>query len=345
MRACVLLALAALAPQGVSHAVSEFKSACHIRASDYPGYKRDPAIDRALNILVDYVAAQWKAHPDADAKVVDAWLEPFQRAMPAGPTGPPPSGYSSFYVSTYALVGGRLLVAYMGSVTKLRMVDSAWRPLALPRRFDWFSEWNPIPQVLSNGCMLLVEDSTFAEGNRVPERLELLCIRGHQAHVFGPLQGETTLDVMQPRVIGNQVTVDWLDDPRSFETYPFQLFFERYRTWACTPTGFHLLRSKADQLAMRSLDAAIHRAWISKSPSALQRRIRRFWPRPRNEDQRFDEILDEWSQSVLPNGLIRFRLDDVYFFLRRTRQGYRVTSVQAVPSRASWRSGTTVQSR
>lgn len=285
-------------------------------------------VERDLGIVLNRALNDWKAVPNRKTDGTGYWMSRSSRDRTVFKSKPPDEKKClAFDAYSYLLGGTRMVIACTEDVCAWRMVDSAWRTIILPERVIPASEWMKSPKLLSNGCILFTEDSLFAEGNRVPQRLEMVRIRGHRATVFGPLQGQTTLDVEPPRVNGNQVTVDWLDDPKTFGVYPTQLIFERYETWDCTPNGFRLVLSKPDQLALRSLDATIYRAWTSRRPSPLQRRVRRLWPRPKNDEEGLDEMLDYWKQTIQPNGLIRIDFDNTSFLLRPGRSGYRLVSV------------------
>jgi hypothetical protein len=324
MIALLVMGLLLVTPPDGSGQMAQFQAAYAARRSDTPDSKPDPAISRAMDILIGVVRDALKQNPGATGKQVDSWVEPFARALaPNEEDLPPIDEYRVVIMHVASGNGIHFIVAGMGALTRTVAYDSRWQRIDLPKEYAWNTPWNPWPKLLPCGLWLMDSDSIQAAGNRVALRLGWLKIEGRRATKVGQFEAEVVIDYSQAQVRGNRVTAHTVDNPHTFFVSAADPTFERFTTWDCSRGKPKVVRVELKQQSLRAVDEAIYAAWRAKHPTQLQQRIRKLWPDA--------SMLNLWMEKRLANGLIRVTIEDsVSFDLRKGHGGYRVVAVRQV---------------
>jgi hypothetical protein len=303
--------------------LAQFRAAYAARRSDIPTQQPDPAIGQALDILIGVVRRGLQEHPEATDQQVQSWVRPFARALaPRDEDQSPVDEYHAVIAGAVSGNGVRFIMAGMGAVTRTVCYDSHWRPIALPKEYGWNTPWNPLPKPLPCGLWLMDSDSIQAAGIRVRLRLVWLKLNGRRGTKVGQFEAAVVLDYAQAQIKGNRVTAHTVDNPHTFFVCADDPTFERFTTWDCSSGKPRLVRVELKQQTLRAVDQAIYASWRAKHPTRLQQRIRKLWPS--------QDMLDEWTEKRLANGLIRVTLTDnnsVSFDLVSTGSRCRVVAV------------------
>lgn len=299
-------------------------------AADYRARNQsdeDPAIERALALLTDFVTSNLRRNWKANNPEIGRWLTPFQSAIDPKLTKDLLFSDPRFIEVTVDRVHGyTFLVGQMGDLSRTLAFDPSHHAVPLPKEFNWNPQWLPHPQPLPNGYILLNEYSMPSEGNCIPIRFVWLKPNVGKLKIVGTFAGMTTLDYGDPIYRGTRMTLKTEDSPLVLEQMAAEFVLERDTTWECSPHGFRRIRSVPKQLALRSVDHAIFNAWHAKRRTPLQSRICHLYPPGQPVE------MDEWSESRSRSGLTLVTLNrDERFFLKRVAGRYRLVRI-SVPS-------------
>lgn len=294
----IMLALTAALILGSGDVYLQFAKAFSQRRSDESQAKPDPAIERAMDLMIE---AQRKT-PKADLG------ERFRKAIHAAPDGmdasPLPTDYASLDVGGQRVGGVTFVTARMGAVTRTRAHRADGSSVRLPAEFLWNCPWDVRFRLLPSGMIFTDEWQIEDAGGHEGIRAVWLRTHGSSAKIVGTFAGDTTLDDGEAVLHGNTIQITTIDAPEALSVTGSTSVFERKTTFDCSGRRPIRVRVALEQLELRAIDRAFVLARHAKHPTASQNLLRSHWPEPDDLD---DSKIHTGARVVDASGL-RFRL-------------------------------------
>jgi hypothetical protein len=296
----------ALRPELPAGFTREFRRLYDQRRPGGPSNRPDPAVARDLDMMIDSAFRLLKvgvSRGDVENQIEAACEHSI---------GGADWGYSDVpgAISLHAdSIGGfRFIVARMGPVTRMAVIDRHWKRISLPTELLWNYPWEPSVRRLPSGMILVSEIGIIpSEGARDGVRLVWLAMRHGAFRRAGSFEGDTTLDYTEPIVRGNRVKLTTVDDPKTFAVTSSMATLQHDRTWDCSRNRLKLIRDDPLQPGLRLADRTIWEARHKKHPTTRQLRIKTLWP----EDDGSLDCSEKWygrKSVVIVGTSIRFDL-------------------------------------
>ena len=308
--------------------VTAFKNDFHLRRSDSPTSWIDPAISKALDILIYTGYSNFNSKSRATEAQKRAWVKPFEDAIRfPGQPEPMATEFRSLSVDVTLTGGYKFVVARMGAVTRTAMFDLHGHRLNLPAKFNWNSPWDVSVQSLKNGVLLFDEYTIQAASMWLSRRWEFLKVSGNRVSMVGRFEGPSTLDAPETEIEGSRAAVYTLANPRTFISHGFVLG----RRTVINTSRAHIQVAGTEflQPELQAVDQAIDRAWKAKLKSSLQAKVVRLWPRQPDLE---NVEMAKWTLKKRGGSAFVTLNEDVEFEVKQSTHGMRIVGVKKLVS-------------
>jgi len=255
--------------------VRAFKDAYAHRKADCPREKPDPAIVKAMDILIERIERTPK---NADVAKV---LAPFAKTIARKDASS--TEYANVGGSISRGYGRQAIAVWMGGVSRMRVFDVATgKPVPLPKIFDWQDGYDTIPTILPGGKIVVDSPGIRDAGARYDYRVWFLSTKANALKTVKRLEGTVCLDDPGDRfkLHGHTLVLDTFDDPKSFNISQSQPLFRRVMTYDLSGAVPTLRKTSFDDPTLKAVDDWIARA-VRSPKTGLQRRVAKTWGKDR----------------------------------------------------------------
>lgn len=224
---------------------------------------------RNLDLLLNAVYKAGRA----DAPLLKAWNK-----LAAGNDDGSMTEFSWLDADVLHLSGGVVVAsATYGPVSRLAAWNGQGRPIPVPDDFKYMLRWHP-RLAASGNTLLLISDSIQDAGMRVATRVDLIALTALGLVKGQGLEIGHTLDWGGAKVRGSTLTVDRLEEPKSFFVASAEAIFRRHEVYSVRGGTLTQVSSLPLDQPLRALDAYVYQAQHTKSPTATQRIARKVLP-------------------------------------------------------------------